>query len=218
VSIKILLADSHRMFRDGLRSLFANQLDIKVVGETDNGRSALELVRDLSPDVVLLGVSMSELNGIETARKIVADYPATRVVVFSLRHEPPVVAEALSAGASAFIDPHDGSEELLRSVRVAHGGGLYLSEKVTGVVVGDYLRHLPGSHQTQAHRVRLSPREREVLQLIAEGKSMKQVASALHVSVKTAEGYRRQIMDKVGIYNVPGLVKLAIREGLASLD
>jgi len=206
------------MFRDGARSLLANQLDIEITGETDNGRSALELVRDLSPDIVLLSVAMLELNGIDTTRRIATDHPATRVVVLSLRNEPQVVAEALSAGASAFIDPYDSAEELIRAVRVAHGGGFYLSEKVTGVVVGDYLRHLPGTTHAHENRVRLSPREREVLQLIAEGNSMKQIASALHVGVKTAEGYRRQIMDKVGIYNVPGLVKLAIREGLASLD
>lgn len=206
------------MFREGLRILIAKQLDMEVVGETDNGRGALELVRDLSPDILLLDVWMPQMNGIDTARRIGMDYPATRVVVFSLRCEPHVVAEALSAGVSGYVDPHSSFEELTRSVRVAHAGGAYLSEKVTKVVVGDYLRRLPGVAQTHETHKRLSPREREILQHIAEGNSMKQVAAELHVSVKTAEGYRRQLMEKVGIYNVPGLVKLAIREGLASFE
>jgi DNA-binding NarL/FixJ family response regulator len=218
MSIRVLIADDHQIVRDGLSSLLARHDDIEVIGEAENGRRAIELVAELAPDVAILDIGMPEVNGIDTARVITSATPATRVIMLSMHSDRRYVAEALAAGASGYLVKDSAFDELARALRTVVAGGVYLSPTVTGVVVEDYVKHLAGAAQEPAGNGVLSPREIEVLALLAEGKSTKEIASELYLSGKTVETYRRQIMDKLGIYNVPGLVKYAIRQGLASVD
>lgn len=219
LAIRVLIVDDHQIVRDGLRSLLLRHEDMEVVGETDNGRSALDLVRELRPDAVVIDIAMPELNGIEAARQITERHPGTRVIALSMHSDRRYVSEMLAAGASGYLLKDSAFEELTKAIRTALAGGVYLSPGVAGVVVEDYVGRLSGQSPLDETGARaLSPREREVLQLIAEGKSTKEIASRLHLSVKTVETYRRQLMEKLGIYNLAGLVKFAIREGFADLD
>ena len=219
MSIRVLLVDDHQIVRDGLRSLLDKQLDIQVVGEAENGRDALESARALTPDVVVMDIGMRELNGIDATRQLKAEHPEMCVVALSMHADRRYVSEMLAAGASGYLLKDSAFEELTQAIRAVASGQMFLSKGVSGTVLDDYIRRLtetPGN--TPSGGRALSPREREVLQLIAEGASTKEAAARLHLSVKTVETHRRQIMDKLGIYNIAGLIKYAVREGLASLD
>jgi len=217
---RVLLADDHKIVRDGLKSMLAKEPDIEVVGEAENGREALELTRECSPDVVVLDIGMRELNGIEACRILVADHPNVRVVALSMHSDRRYVSEMLAAGATAYLLKDSAFDELATAIRSAAQGKMFLSQGVAGIVVEDYVRRIssPDVEQPTHSGRALSAREIEVLQLIAAGKSTKEAAARLHLSVKTVETHRRQIMDKLGIYNLAGLIKYAVREGLASLD
>jgi DNA-binding NarL/FixJ family response regulator len=221
VSIRVLLADDHQIVRDGLRSLLAKQMDIEVVGEAENGREALERARELRPDVVVMDIGMRELNGIEATRQVIQEVPDTRVVALSMHSDRRYVADMLAAGASGYLLKDSAFDELALAIRTVADGRTFLSQGVSGTIIDDYLKRLSGPDaqpaSAQGGRA-LSPREREVLQLIAEGCSTKEAAARLHLSVKTIETHRRQIMDKLGIFNIAGLIKYAVREGLASLE
>lgn len=220
MSIRVLLVDDHKIVRDGLRSMLAKQMDIEVVGEAENGRDAISLTRKTQPNVVIMDIGLRELNGIDATRQLVAESPGVRVIALSMHSDRRYVAEMLAAGASGYLLKDSAFDELATAIRAAAEGRVFLSQRVAGVVVDDYVRHLSG----EAGEVRptagrtLSAREREVLQLIAEGASTKEIASRLHLSVKTIETYRRQIMGKLDIHNIAGLIKYAVREGLASLE
>lgn len=218
---RVLLADDHKIVRDGLKSMLAKEPDIEVVGEAENGREALDMTRECAPDVVVLDIGMRELNGIEACRILVADHPTVRVVALSMHSDRRYVSEMLAAGATAYLLKDSAFDELATAIRSASQGKMFLSQGVAGIVVEDYIRRISNTSDAeqpaQAGRA-LSAREREVLQLIAAGKSTKEAAARLHLSVKTVETHRRQIMDKLGIYNLAGLIKYAVREGLASLD
>ena len=218
--IRILLADDHQIVRDGLRSMLSKVTDIEVVGEAEDGRSAVAMCQKLSPDVVVMDIGMKELNGIEATRQVVSLCKGTRVIALSMHSDRQYVSEMLRAGASAYLLKDSAFEELIAAVRAVAQGRVYLAQDVTGVVVDDYLKHLGAPLPAGSDRSNraLSPREREVLQLAAEGKSTKEIAAALTLSVKTVETHRHQIMDKLGIYNLAGLIKYAVREGIASLD
>lgn len=220
MSIRVLLVDDHKIVRDGLKSMLSRQMDIEVVGEAENGREAIDVARELQPDAVVMDIGMRELNGIEATRHLTADLPDLRVIALSMHSDRRYVSEMLAAGASGYLLKDSAFDELTQAIRTVATGGTYLSQGVTGVVLEDYVRRLSGGDDdTRPDSMRgLSAREREVLQLIAEGLSTKQAAAQLHLSAKTVETHRRQIMDKLGIFNIAGLIKFAVREGLASLD
>jgi DNA-binding NarL/FixJ family response regulator len=220
MGIRVLLVDDHEIVRDGLKSMLAKQLDIEVVGESDNGRDALEAVGVLKPDVVVMDIAMPDLNGVDATRRIVTEHPGVRVVALSMHSETRYISEMLTAGASGYLLKDCAFDELAKAIRAVADGRTFMSRGAADVVLDDYVRRAvvsPNEASTPAGRP-LSPREREVLQLIGRGLSTKEIASRLVLSGKTVETHRRQIMEKLGIYTIAGLTKYAVREGLASLD
>jgi DNA-binding NarL/FixJ family response regulator len=201
----------------GLRSLLEKQTDFDVVGEADNGRMAVQMAHEKKPDVVVMDVSMPDLNGIEATTQIIESLPETRVIALSMHSDKRFVMGMLRAGASGYLLKDCASQELANAILQVATGKKYLSPEITGVVLGDILQGgSPGEVATATSQ--LSPREREVLQLIAEGWSTKQAASHLYVSVKTIETHRRQIMKKLDLHSIADLTKYAIREGLTSIE
>lgn len=213
--IKVLLVDDHKIVVDGLRALLGKTPDIEVVGEAVDGRAAVRLVRELSPEVVIMDVGMPDLNGIEATRQILSDSAAVKIVALSMHSDRRFVVEMLKAGASGYLLKDCAFDELVRAIRAVVLQQIYLSPMITDVVVKDYLNNL--KEMPSAFSI-LTTREREVLQLLAEGKSTKNIASILHVSVKTVETHRQQIMKKLKRYSVAELTKFAIQEGLVSLE
>jgi len=216
MSIRILLADDHKITRQGLRSLLEKQSDMEVVAEAEEGRTTVRLVRELLPDVVIMDVTMPDLNGMEAARQITREFGNVRIVALSMHSDSLFVTEMLKSGASGYLLKDCAFEELARAIRAVVAGKTYLSPSISGVVVDDYLHRLSKADFSGLDV--LTSREREVLQLLAEGKSTKQIALKLHISVKTVETHRRQIMNKLDIYTVAELTKYAIRKGLTSLE
>jgi DNA-binding NarL/FixJ family response regulator len=215
VTIKVLLADDHKIVRDGLRTLLEKNSDIVVAGEAEDGREALQMAQKLLPDVVVMDIAMPDLNGIEATRQILADRSAVRIVALSMHSDKRFVSEMLKAGASGYLLKDCAFEELITAIRTVMKGKIYLSPEIAGVVIGDYIKKDAKADSSVFSL--LSDREREVLQLMAEGKTTKEVASYLHVSVKTVETHRTNIMTKLDIHSIAELTKYAIREGLTSL-
>jgi DNA-binding NarL/FixJ family response regulator len=207
--IRVLLVDDHPILSQGLRRLLEREPDIKVEGEARNGREAVEMALELIPDVVVMDIAMPELNGIDATRQIVAKLPDTKVLALSARADRQVVTEVLRAGASGFSLKETTVDDLVTALRTVASGQTYLNPQVVDLV---------GGATDDGPMQRLTPREREVLQLIAEGKATKEVAYALRVSIKTAETHRRSIMEKLNLHSVAELTKLAVREGLSSLS
>jgi len=216
MSIRILLADDHKITRQGLRSLLDKQQDMEVVAEAEDGRTAVRLVGELSPNVVIMDVTMPDLNGIEATRQIVGQSPDVKIIALSMHSDTLFVTEMLRSGASGYLLKDCAFEELSRAIHAVVAGKTYLSPSVSGVVVDDYLHRLSKADFSGSHV--LTDREREVLQLLAEGKSTKRIALKLHISVKTVETHRRQMMNKLDIHTVAELTKYAIRKGLTSLE
>jgi two-component system, NarL family, response regulator NreC len=215
MSIRILIADDHKVIREGLRALIATRDDMEVVGEAADGRQAVELAGSLQPDVVIMDVGMPELNGIEAARQIARSCPNTHLVALSINADQRFVSEMLQAGAGAYLIKTCDFEELVKAIQCVLNGRKYLSPDITSAVVDDYLRRIPNGGQSPTRA--LSPKEREVLQLLAEGNSVKDVAAKLHVSVKTVHTHRQHLMGKLGLSSLADLTKYAIREGLTTL-
>jgi DNA-binding NarL/FixJ family response regulator len=215
MSIKIVLADDHKIVRDGLRSLLEDQQDIEVVAEAEDGRTTVKQAKKFSPDVIIMDISMHDLNGIEATRQIIARSPGVKVLALSMHSDKRFVTGMLSAGASGYLLKESAFSELVNAIRVVVSNQTYLSPRIAGMVTEDYVHYLSATDSSV--RSILTAREREVLQLLAEGKSTKQMAVQLHVSVKTIETHRQKIMDKLDIYSVAELTKYAIREGLTSL-
>ncbi len=214
--MRILIADDHGIVREGLRSMIEKEPDMEVVGEAKDGVETVESARQLKPDVIVMDVSMPNLNGIEATRMILSENPKIKIIVLSIHVERHIVKEILSAGASGYVLKTNLFEELSRALRSVLVNGYYLSPKVTNIVVGEYL---DDSASVQAgDKVNLTSREREVLQLIAEGKSSKQIALMLHVSQKTIETHRRKLLEKIDASGVAELTKYAIREGITSVE
>ena len=212
---KVLIADDHKIVRDGLRALLEKQTGIEVIAEAEDGRTAVKLAAELGPDIIIMDIGMPGLNGIDTTRRIISDFPHTRIIALSMHSDMRFVGQMLRAGASAYLLKDCAFEELSHAIRVVLSGQTYLSPQIAGAVIEDYVRHMSAS-DTSGFSV-LTEREREVLQLLAEGKTAREVATHLHVSVKTIETHRQQIMHKLKIRNAADLVKYAIRQGLTSL-
>ena len=216
MTIKIILVDDHKLMRDGLQALLDRENGLDVIATAENGRVAVQLTRKLSPDVVVMDVSMPEMNGIEASRQILAEMPSTKIVALSMHSDRRFVEGMLRTGVSSYVLKDSPIEELVYAIRSVMEDRAYFSQEIARTVVKGYLSKLDASTDTAAPL--LTPREREVLQLIAEGKKTKHVANLLTVSVKTIETHRRQIMEKLNIRSIAELTKFAIREGLTSLE
>ena len=216
MGIRVLIADDHKIMLAGLRSLLEKQDDFEVVAEAPNGRKAVQLAQEKEPDVVVMDVSMPDLNGIEATTQITESLPATRVIALSMHSDKRFVMGMLRAGASGYLLKDCASQELATAIHRVAEGKKYLSPEITGVVIDDFLLGAPAEETAAASP--LSAREREVLQLIAEGWSTKQIAAHLYVSIKTIETHRRQLMKKLDLHNIADLTKYAIREGLTSIE
>lgn len=216
MTISVLLADDHQLFRDGLRALLQKSAGFAVVGEAADGLEALRLTAELRPDVVLLDITMPGLNGVEATRRIGHDAPQTRILIVSMHADRRFVAETLRAGAHGYLLKDSAFPEVVRAVRSIMQGHVFLSPAITDVVAQEFAVGVQPPLNSVFQL--LSPREREVLQLLAEGRATKEIAGKLSVSAKTIETHRRQIMDKVGLHSVAELTKYAIREGLTPLE
>ena len=204
----ILLVDDHAVVRQGFRMILSAESEFEVVGEAANGREAIGLAESLRPDVVLMDVSMPELNGIEATRRIVTDAPRTRVLALSMHRDTVYVREILRAGASGYLLKEAGDHDLLTAIRAVAQGQGYLSPAVSDAVLSDYRKHVTYPIDL------LTSREREVLQLIAEGKTNKEIATALDLSTYTVESHRGRIMEKLNLHSAGELVRFAFRNGL----
>jgi DNA-binding NarL/FixJ family response regulator len=213
--IRILIADDHKIMREGLLSLLEKQQNMEVIAEADNGRKAVQLALDQNPDIVIMDISMPELNGIEATRQILAELSETRVIALSMHSDKRFVVEMFQAGASGFLLKDCAYQELALAINTVAAHQTYLSPEVAGVMIEDYVTRFPTP--TSSPSSILTGREREVLQLVAEGWPTKKIAAHLYVSVKTVETHRRQIMKKLDIFSIANLTKYAIREGLTSI-
>jgi len=217
VSITVLLADDHAVLRDGLRVMLEAETDIEVIGDAADGREAVQRAAQLCPDVVVMDIAMPELNGIEAAREIGSLCPSSEIVILSMHSTSEHIFRALQAGARGYLLKESAGAEVVRAVRAVHAGRRYLSERISDGLVDDYVRaRQPAEAKTPL--ARLSPRESEVLQLVVEGKSSADIAEILCLSPKTVETYRSRLMSKLGIHDLPSLVKFAIQHGLTSLE
>ncbi len=215
MSIRVIIADDHQIVRDGLRTLLEKQPEFEVVAETENGRATVYLAKKLFPDVIVMDIAMPDLNGIEATRQIIMEQPDTKIVALSMHSDKRFVSEMLKAGASAYLLKDCAFEELVTAIRTVMSNKVYLSPGIAGVVIENYLRQ---AHKTDSSVFSvLSDREREVLQLMAEGRTTKEIATHLNVSIKTVETHRMNIMTKLDIHSIAELTKYAIREGLTSL-
>jgi DNA-binding NarL/FixJ family response regulator len=215
VSTRILLVEDHKIVREGFKSLLEKQPHLEVVGEAENGNQAVSLAKKLLPHVIIMDVTLPDMNGIEATRRILADLPGIKVVALSIHSDTKFVTEMLLAGARGYLVKDCAFEELVHAINAVTANRRYLSPMITdqfvetflGQTAGDEVRVFPG----------LSGREREVFQLLAEGRTAKEIANDLSLSVKTVEAYRRRLMEKLGLQNVVELTKHAIKEGIVSL-
>lgn len=214
--IRVLLADDHHIVREGLRALIEKQSDMEVVAEAENGRQALRLALELKPDVIVMDITMPDLNGIEVTRRIADEAPQVRVIALSMHSDRNFVNGMLRAGGSGYLLKDCASEELIESIRAVKSGRIYLSPAVTPMRVSEFVQ-LTRDVVLTANSA-LSVREREVLQKIAEGRSTRETADLLCISVKTVETHRKNIMEKLDLHTVPDLTKYAIRNGLISAE
>jgi len=213
MTIRILIADDHAVVAEGLKHLVEAQSDLEVVATVGDGREAVRVAKETEPDVVLMDLSMPELNGADAARAIIDQRPECRVIVLSMYAEREYVRRALKAGATGYVVKRSAAKELVEAIRAVHSGQRYLSPRVADVVIDDY------AADGKADLLeKLSTREREVLQLLAEGRTGAEIAQRLVLSQKTVETYRARLVEKLGIRDVAGLVKFAIQRGLVSLD
>jgi DNA-binding NarL/FixJ family response regulator len=212
---RVLLADDHKIVRDGLRVLIGRCDDIEVVAEAETGREAVRLSRKHLPEIVIMDISMPDLNGIDATRQILAEAKGVKVIALSMHSDKQYVDGMLRAGVSGYLLKDCAADELIQCIRMVLSGQICLSPGVTGFLVNEYLQ--PKKDQVLGDHAELSVREREVLQLIAEGHSTKNIAESLHISIKTVETHRKNIMEKAHLHSVAELTKYAIRHGLTSV-
>lgn len=214
MSINILLADDHKLIRDGLRALIAGEEDMNVVAEADNGRDAVALARQHTPDIIVMDINMPDLNGIDATKEIIKENPGVKVIALSVHSTTRFVKEMLKAGVSGYLVKHCAYEELATAIRTVMKDKPYLSSQIIGTVMEDYA----GDFQSKKKSVFsiLTSREREILQLVAEGLTSEDIATHLFISKKTVSSHRRQIMKKLDLNSVAELTRYAISEGLVS--
>lgn len=215
MAVNIILADDHTLFREGLVSILNNELGFKVIAQAENGREVLKLTRKLDVDVIIMDIAMPELNGIEATRQILHESPDLKVIALSMHSDRHFVSGMLKAGAKGYLLKDCAGSELIKAVQEVLLDRYYISEDISTTVLNDYVGKLVGEVEESSE---LSGREREVLQLLAEGKSTQKIAETLFVSVKTVEAHRAKIKAKLKLNSIPELTKYAIREGLTTLD
>lgn len=216
MSIRILIADDHSITREGLKVMLNKMENFEVVAEAENGRMAVSLARKCQPDVVVMDINMPDLNGVDATRQIVAELPQTRIIALSMYSDRSYVKGMLKAGVSGYLLKNCAFEELADAIQTVMRYQTYLSPKISEIVRDEFVKMMGSNDPTTVEL--LTDKEREVLQLIAEGKKTKDIAELLHISVKTVEARRSKIMEKLNINNVAGLTKYAIREGLTSIE
>jgi two-component system, NarL family, response regulator NreC len=214
MTISVFLADDHRVLRDGLRILLDSQKDIRVIGEAENGKQAIEGITRLRPDVVVMDITMPELNGIEAAQIVHEALPESHIVILSIHSDLEHIFRALQAGAQGYLLKESAGVEVISAVRVVFSGRRYLSPSIRETVMDAYMQ----DRQVQSPLELLSMREREVLQLVVEGHSSAAIGERLSLSPKTVETYRSRLMGKLGVRDLPGLVRFAIKHGITPLD
>ena len=212
---RVLLADDHALVRAGIRALMEKIPNVEVVGEAGTGRKALELVRSTLPNIVLMDIAMTELGGLEALPRITKDFPSVNVIILSAHANEEYVIRALREGASGYMLKDSATTELELAINSVIHGKAYLSPSISRTVIDDYLQRVSGAVSPLEQ---LTSRQREILQLIAEGKNTKQIAAELDISIKTVESHRLQLMDRLDIHDIPGLVRYAIRNGLVSAE
>jgi DNA-binding NarL/FixJ family response regulator len=218
VSIRIVLADDHRILREGLRSLLAQQPDVLVVGEASDGDAVVNLARELRPDLIIMDVVMPGTDGITATRQIRAECPDTKVIALSMHSDRRFVSEMVRAGALGYLVKDSAFEELNQAVRTVMSNRPYLSAVITGTLVEDFVRQTSASERSTASPLHmLTGREQEVLRMLADGKRVKEIAHLLTISVKTVESHRQNIMDKLEIHSTIELTRYALREGLTTI-
>lgn len=217
MNISVYIADDHTIVRDGLKVLLDEQPDIEVVGDAADGRETVRQVTELTPDVVLMDINMPELNGVEATHQIMEHCPSTRVVILSMFATQEHISRSLQAGARGYLLKESAGIEVVNAVREVMSGRRYLSPKISEDVIDDYVRLRDQGVEGDPLSL-LSPREREVLQMVVEGKSSAEIAEVLFLSPKTVETYRSRLMGKLEIHDIPGLVKFAIQHGLTTLE
>jgi DNA-binding NarL/FixJ family response regulator len=216
MTIKIILADDHQIVRQGLRTLLDAEPDMKIVGEADNGRRTMGLAHELAPDVIIMDISMPDLNGIDATRQILLKSPEVKIIALSMHSDSLFVMNMFKSGALGYLLKDCALEELVKAIRTVMRQKTYISPGLSDILIKDFANHWGGA-PVSAYVV-LTTREREVLQLMAEGKSTHQIAGSLSVSSKTVEAHRKQIMNKLGLHSIAELTKYAIRQGLTSVD
>lgn len=215
--IKVLLAEDHTIVRKGIRSLLAEASDIEVVGEAEDGREAVEKVESLRPDIVLMDITMPHLNGLEATRQILKQFPDVKVLILTMYTNEAYIFQVLQAGASGYLVKQSAPAELLSAIEAVHRGDTFLSPSISRKIVNQYLEHGQGT-AVRSRYDDLTGREREILQLITEGCSNKDIAEKLFISVKTVGVHRNNLMEKLDIHNTTELVKYALRKGIITLD
>lgn len=213
--IRVLLADDHQLMRSGIRLMLEREGDLMVAGEASDGREAVALAKSLKPDVVIMDIGMASLNGIEAARQMTQDRPELAVLMLSMHSDESYVLRALKAGAKGYLLKDSAEQDLIKAVHVVAGGKSFFSPAVSRVLLDDYVRKLKRSGTDDAYDL-LTPRERELLQLIAEGKSNKDIANLLNLSVYTVESHRSNLMEKLNLRGLPELILYAVRRGIIS--
>ena len=217
MSLKIVIADDHTLMRAGLRSLLEREMHYTVVGEADNGRAAVEKVIECEPDLIIMDIGMPELNGIEATRKIIENNPYTKVIALSIHADVDYVVEMLKAGAKGYLLKDSALEELNMAIRSVLDGQTYIARQLATQVYDDYVRRVASHRQESAFDL-LSARDREIVQLLAEGYTSKEIAQRLSLAVSSVETYRSQIMAKLNLKSIAALTKYAIREGITTVD
>ncbi|MEO8285651.1 MAG: response regulator transcription factor [Chloroflexota bacterium] len=213
--IRLLLVEDHSLVRAGFRALLQQLPDMEVVAETDNGRDAIRLVEQHKPDLVLMDISMHELNGLEAVSRIMKTYPGTRVMMLSMHEDEEYVTQAVRAGAAGYVVKSSSTNDLELAIRTVLKGEPYFSPPISKLLIDRYIKRIAvESNDTY----QLTPRQREILQLIVEGHTTQQIADTLNISVKTAESHRAQLMERLDIHDIPGLVRYAIKIGLITVD